>query len=204
MSPYEALYGRRCRKLVTWDNPVNRVVLGLEFLKEMEQEVVKIRQNLKATQDRHKRYANKHRVNREFSVGDHVYLRVRAKKSSLKLGNYVKLSPRYCGPFEVLARIGPIAYRLALPASTKVHNVFHVSLLKKYVHDPNHMINWDVIQVEPEGEFRTEPMRILDRKVTMLRNRAIGQVKVQWEHYGPEGEDAMRLAHPFLFNSAEH
>ena len=72
MSPYEALYGRRCRTPVTQDNPVNRVVLGPELLKEMEQEVVKIRQNLKAAQDRQKIYADKHRVNREFSVGYHV------------------------------------------------------------------------------------------------------------------------------------
>ena len=86
-------------------------------------------------------------MHREFSVGDHVYLRVRPRKSSLKLGSCAKLSPRYCGPFEVLERIGPFSYRLAFPASTKAHNVFHVSLLKKYVHDPNHMINLDVIQV---------------------------------------------------------
>ena len=144
----------------------------------MEQEIVKIRQNLKAAQDRQKSYADKHRVNREFSVGDHVYLRVRARKSSLRLGSCVKLSPRYCGSFEVLERIGPIAYRLALPASTRDHNVFHVSLLKKYVHDPNHMINWDVIQVECKGEFQTDPMCILDRKVTVLQNQTIGQVKV--------------------------
>ena len=130
--------------------------------------------NLKAAQDRHKRYADKHRVNRDFSVGDHVYLRVRAKKSSLNLGSCAKLSPRYCGTFEVLDIIGPIAYKLAFPASTRAHNVFHASLLKKYVHDPNHVINWDVIQVELEGEFRIKPMHILDRKVTMLCNRAIG------------------------------
>ena len=89
-------------------------------------------------------------VNREFSVGYHVYLRVREKKSSLKLGSCAKLSPRYCGLFEVLKRIGPVACRLAFPASTSAHNVFHVSLLKKYVHDLNHVIDWDVIQVEPE------------------------------------------------------
>ena len=77
-------------------------------------------------------------MNREFSVGDHVYLKVREKKSSLQLGSCSKLSPRYCGPFEVLERIGSVAYRLALLASTRAHNVFHVPLLKKYVHDPNH------------------------------------------------------------------
>ena len=93
-------------------------------------------------------------MNKEFSVGDHVYLRVREKKSSLNLGSCAKLSPRYCGLFEVIERIGRVAYRLVFPASTRAHNYFHVSLLKRYVHDPNHVINWDVFQVEPEGEFR--------------------------------------------------
>ena len=84
-------------------------------------------------------------MHREFSVGYHVYLRVRAKKSSLNLGSGPKLSPGYFGPFEVLERIGIVSYRISLHASTRAHNVFHVSLLKKYVHDPNHVINWDVI-----------------------------------------------------------
>ena len=88
-------------------------------------------------------------------VVDHVYLRVRPRKSSLKLGSCAKLSPRYCGRFEVLETIGSLAYRIAFHASTRAHNVFHVSLLKKYVQDPNHVINWVVIQVELEGEFQT-------------------------------------------------
>ena len=78
---------------------------------------------------------------------------MRASKSSLKLGICAKMSPIYCGPFEVLERIGPVAYRIVFPASTRAHIFFHVCLLKKYVHDPNHVINWDVIQVEPKGEF---------------------------------------------------
>ena len=88
-------------------------------------------------------------------------------KNKTNLGKIVAAATR---PFEVLERIGPIAYRLALPTSTRDHNVFHVSLLKKYVHHPNHVINWDVIQVEPEGEFQIDPMHILARKVTMLWN----------------------------------
>ena len=89
-------------------------------------------------------------MNREFIIGDHVYLRVRERKSSLNIGSCAKLSPRYCQTFEVLEGIGPIAYRYEFPTSTKAHNVFNVSLLKKYVHDPNHVIDWDVIQLEPK------------------------------------------------------
>ena len=109
-------------------------------------------------------------MDREFRVGDHVYLIERARKSSFNLGSCAKLSPRYCGSFEVLERIGPFAYRLAFPASTRAHSVFHVSLLKKYLHDPNHVIDWDVIQVEPRGEFLTEPLHILNKKAIVLQN----------------------------------
>jgi hypothetical protein len=133
-------------------------MVGPEMLQEMENMVRKVQQNLKETQDRHKIYANQKRGHVEFQVGDHVYLKVKAHKISLKLGNYAKLAPMFCGPFEILARIGPVAYQLSLPANLRIHNVFHVSLLKKYIHDPTHMIDWNLVQVEPEGKFQVAPL----------------------------------------------
>jgi hypothetical protein len=99
-----------------------------------------------------------------------VYIRVRPKRSYLRLGIYTKLAPRYCGLFEVLARIGPVAYHLALPATVKIHYVFHVSLLKKYIHDPTHVVDWKMIQVELEGDFLVERDRILNRREITLWN----------------------------------
>lgn len=136
----------------------------------MEQEIVKIRKNLKVTHDRHKSYVDLKRSHKEFKVSEHVYLRVRARKRSLKLGSCAKLTPRYCGPFEVPDRIRPVIYIIALPITIRAHNVFHVSLLKKCVHDPKHLIDWNLIQVELEGEFQVEPMRILNRRETTLHN----------------------------------
>jgi hypothetical protein len=111
-------------------------------------------------------------------VGDHVFLKVKTNRSSLKLRSCAKLAERFCGPFEILERIGPVAYKLTLPASMTIHNVFHVSLLKKYIPDSNHVIDWNVVQVETKGVLQVHPMCILDRKKKQLRNRAIGLVKV--------------------------
>jgi hypothetical protein len=86
------------------------------------------------------------------------------------LGSCAKLAARFCGPFEILDRIGSVAYMIALSASMNVHNVFHVSLLNKYVHDPNHVIDWHLIQVEIERDFQVQLVWVLDRKVKMLRN----------------------------------
>jgi hypothetical protein len=149
---------------VSWDNSTDRAIVGPELLKEMEDQMIKIKKNLKASQDRQKIYADKNRTHRDFKVGDHVFLKVKANRSSLKLGICAKLAARFCGPFEILERIGPVAYMLALPASMTIHNVFHVSFLKKYIPDANHVIDWNVIQVEQEVVLQVHHVRILDRK----------------------------------------
>jgi len=115
-----------------------------------------------------------------------VFLQVKVKRSSLRLGRYPNFPARYCGTFEILENIVLVGYILALSASMRVHNLFLVSLLKKYVPKPSHIIDWTIIQVEHEGDFRVEPMRILDRKVKMFKKKDIILVKVQWTFYAPE------------------
>ena len=163
---------------MSWDNPTYIVVFGPELFEEMEDQMVKIKKNLKVAQDTQKVYIDKNRKTREFKVGEHVLLKVNPKKISLNLGSCTKLAARFYGPFEILEKIGPIAYMLALPTFMSVHNVFHVSLLNKYVHDHNHVSDWNLIQVETKRNFWVQPVRILDKKVKMLQNRVIELVKV--------------------------
>jgi hypothetical protein len=109
-----------------------------------------------------------------------VFLKVKFICSFLNLGNCSKLAKRYYGPFEILDKISHVAYMTAFPTSLCIHNVLHIPFLKKYVPDANHIIDWNVIQVEPKGDFRVRPISILDQKIKQLRNRAMELVKVQW------------------------
>jgi hypothetical protein len=131
------------------------------------------------------------------------YIRVKPKTRSLRMGTCAKLVPHYCVPFEVLEKVGPVAYKISLPPNIRSHNVFHVSLLKKYIHVSNHGINCTMIQVEPKEEFHNEPQCILDRKEVFLQNRPIMQVKVQWKHFGADEATwglkyTMRVGYPFF------
>jgi hypothetical protein len=100
-----------------------------------------LRQQIKEAQDRHKSYADPHRVDCSYEVGDRVFLWVKPHKSSIKFGKGDKISPRFMGPFEIVEKKGPVAYRLALPDSLRrIHDVFHVYVLKHYISDPTHVI----------------------------------------------------------------
>eukprot|EP00253_Pinus_taeda_P009034 PITA_09034 len=175
----------------------------------MEEPVKKVRSNLKVAQDRQKNFADRKRRFKEYQVGDHVYVRIGARKSTLQWSGCANLAPRYCGPFEIFARIGPVAYQLALPSHVRVHNVFHVSVLKKYVCDPKHVIKWQDIQVEQKGEIRVELLSILDRREVTLWKQDITQVKVPWQHFGPDeatwdDEELTKQAYPGLFITEGH
>jgi hypothetical protein len=165
MSPFEERYGRKCNTLVSWDNPTYREVVGPYLLRELEEKMLKIKQNLKSSQDRKKRCVDKGRTHREFNVGDHVFLKVKANRSSLKFGNCSKLVVGYGGLFEIPERIGPITYIIEFPKFMSIHNVFHVSLLKKYIPNANHVIDWKVIQVEQDDAIEVHLVHILDRKI---------------------------------------
>jgi len=112
-----------------------------------------IKKNLKETHDRHKSYVDQNRLFKEFQVGEQVYSHIKPKKRSLWIRSCAKLAPQFCVPFSIIERIGPVAYRLALPPIVKFHDVFHVSLFKKYAKYVDHVIEWSVLQVEPDGEF---------------------------------------------------
>jgi hypothetical protein len=138
MAPCEALYGRRCQTLVCWEEVGDRQLIGPELIQITFEKIKIINNIMKATQDRQKSYVDNRRRPLEFEIGDKVFLKVASWKQVLRFGLKGKLAPRYVGPFEVTKKIGPMAYRLALPPHlAKIHDMFHVSLLRKVEVDPS-------------------------------------------------------------------
>ena len=140
----------------------------------------------------------------EFEVGNHVFLKVMPKRGVVRFGKRGKLSPRFIGPFEMLERIGTVAYRLALPPSMSgVHEVFHVSMLRKYTPDPAHVVDWGQIEVDTDETYEEGPISIVDSRDQVLRRKIVRLVLVLWCHYGVEEsmwecEDTMQATYPFL------
>lgn len=193
-SPFQILYGRPCRTPLSLDRLEDRVMLGREILQEMEEQMATIKQRLKEARNRQKSYANAKRVDRNFEEGSQVFIRIKPFKSPFRIGKGTKLSPRFVGPFTILERVGLVAYNLELSFHLRrMHNVFHVSMLRKYVPDPSHVLKFEKLQVSEEGVLQVEPLCILNRQVRRLKNREFEQVKVQWDQYSPRSatwEDA--------------
>jgi len=139
-------------------------------------------------------------------VGDHIFLKVSPLKGNVRFGQRGKLTPRYIGLFEVLQRIGPVAYRLALPPALQgIHDVFHVSNLRRYTPDPDHIIPYEPPQLKENLTYIKEPVRIIHLMDRTLRNRTIPYVKVLWRHHKStdatwEPEHIMQQKYPELFS----
>ncbi|XP_060972510.1 uncharacterized protein LOC133038394 [Cannabis sativa] len=205
MAPYELLYDRKCRSPIHWDETGERKYLGPESVQRTNETIEKIKARMLASQSRPKSYADPKRRDVEFQVGEHVFLRVSPMKGIKRFGKRGKLCPRFTGPFEILEKIGQVAYRLALPpALSAIHNVFHVSMLRKYVSDPSHILSYESLELQPDMTYEEQPVQILDRKDKVLRNKTIALVKVLWRNSKVEEatwelESDMRTQYPELF-----
>ncbi|GJS43223.1 putative reverse transcriptase domain-containing protein [Tanacetum coccineum] len=204
-APFEALYGRKCRSPVLWAEIGESSLIGPELVQETTDKVVLIKEKLKAARDRQKSYADNRRKPLEFEVGDRVMLKVSPWKGVIRFGKKGKLAPRYVGPFEILERVGPVAYRLRLPKELSgVHDTFHVSNLKKCLADASLHVPLDEIKVDKTLRFVEEPVEIMDREIKSLKRSRISLVKVRWNSKrGPEFtwecEDYMKSKYPQLF-----
>jgi len=182
MAPYEALYGRRCRTPLCWQQDGEAVVLGPEFLQQTTKKVRVIQERMRATQSRQKSYVDKRRRPLEFDAGDHIFLRVTPTTGIGRALKSRKLNPRFIGPYQITRRIGPVAYEIALPPHLgNLHNVFHVSQLRKYVADPTHVLEQDDVQVRENLTLGVRLVRILDSQVKQFRGKEIQTVKVLWD-----------------------
>ena len=207
MAPYEALYRRKCRTPVCWDKVGERKLVGPEIVQVTCDKIKVIRDRLKIAQDRQKSYADNRRRDLEFEVGDMVFLRISPWKGVLRFGKRGKLSPRYIGPYRIVERIGEVAYRLELPFDLdRIHDVFHVSMLRKYILDPSHVLTAQPVEIQENLTYEEEPVQILDRREQVLCNKTIPLVKVLWRSHTVEEatwelEEQMKRHYSHLFSA---
>ncbi|GKC90109.1 putative reverse transcriptase domain-containing protein [Tanacetum coccineum] len=184
-APFEALYDRKCRSPIIWAEVGEGQLIRPELVQETTEKISKIKDRLKAARDRQKSYVDKRRKPLEFSVGDYVLLKVSPWKGMVRFGKTRKLAPRFVGPFEIIEKVGPVAYGLDLPEELNVP--------------------LDEIRVDVKLNFVEEHVEILEREFKKLKRSRIAIVKVRWNskrdpEFTWEREDQMKLKYPHLFS----
>jgi hypothetical protein len=207
MSPFQALYGRNCRTPLHWDQPSERQVFGPDILLEAKENIRMVRENLKTAQSRQRSYADTWRRELSFKVGDYVYLKVSPIRGIKRFRAKGKLAPRYIGPYQIQARRGEVAYQLSLPESLLgVHDVFHVSQLKKCLRVPEEQLPTEDLEVQEDLTYIEKPTQILETTDRVTKRHTIGMCKFKWRHHSEEEaawerENDMKAKYPELFAS---
>ncbi|KAL4335783.1 hypothetical protein GQ457_07G008070 [Hibiscus cannabinus] len=195
------------RAPVCWAETRQKLSPLVDILKGTTEKVKLICDQLKIASDRQKSYVDLKCREIEYVVGDRVFLKVSPWKKVMRFGRKGKLSPRYIGPYEIVERVGSVAYRLLLPPELeRIHDVFHVSMLRKYRSDPSHVMPVEEIELNPDLSYDEEPVEILASDSKVLRGRTIELVKVKWRHRGVEEatwerKEDMTEQFPYLFPS---
>ena len=205
MALFEDLYGRRCRTPLCWYESGESVVIEPKIVQQTMDKIKMIREKMKIAQSHQKSYHDKKRKDLSFEKGDHVFLRVTPVTGICRALKSRKMTPYFIGPYQIAEKVGEVAYQINLPSSlSNLHDVFHVSQLRKYIVDMSHVVSLDDVQVRDNLTIETLPMRIEDRDVKQLRRKEIALVKVVWG--GPangnvtwELESQMKDSYPELF-----
>jgi hypothetical protein len=178
-SPFEALYKRPCHTPLSWSESGKRVIFGLDIVTKAEEKVKQIQANILASQSRQKSNTDKRCSPMEFKVVDHIYLRVSPMKGVHHFGTKGKLAPRYSGPYPIIDKYGPTSYQVQLPVNLSgVHNVFHISQLKRCLKPPTDVIIKDTIPLKPDLTYKAYPIKILDQQNQVTRNKATRFYKI--------------------------
>ena len=194
----------KCRTPLCWMELSEKKVIGTDLIQKTEEKLKMIEERLKVATDRQKSYADMKRKDIRYEIGKKVFLKVLPWKKVMKFEKKGKLSPRFIGPYEVIEKVGPMAYRLALNSNLeKIHNVFHVSMLRRYRSDLSHVVLLETIELRPDLTYEEEPVEILAREVKEMRNKKILLVNVLWRKQKskkPLEKVKKRCGNPQLFN----
>jgi hypothetical protein len=190
-----------------WDHPSERAIFGPAKIKEAEELVAQVKENLKIAQSRYKSYVDKRRRDLKSTIGDYVYLKVSPLHGSVRFHVKGKLAPRYVGPYKICKKVGKLAYKLELPLElVGVHPVFHVSQLRKCLRVPeDEEVPIDVLDIQDTLEYKENPIKILGYDTKETRSKTIPMCKVQWSNHTEreatwEQESDLRLQYPYLFD----
>ncbi|KAJ7959586.1 Ty3/gypsy retrotransposon protein [Quillaja saponaria] len=185
MSPYHAVFGQEPPSHIPYTKSDSENDAVDRSLSAKEGVIQLLKENIKKAQNRMKMQADRHRTERAYEVGNWVYLKLQSyKQHSINSSKFHKLAAKYYGPFLILKKIGLVAYALQLPPSAKIHNVFHVSLLK--THHGRHEVQAQLPQFSEDGLVSPEPVKVLDKRMVKKNNKAVVQLLVEWSHTAPE------------------